>query len=699
MSDISQNLIASESMENRIQEALRRVGEFLGVSRILVVTADTATKQSHPAYFWFSADIWEPNSSQKGFNELITRTFPKYMPVKGFIPTVSCGDIRSDADGRYRIFEKVNLKSFVWAPVYVEGEFWGLLSVEDCVSSRAWTRSDTHLIALAVSAISGAITRDLIDKERISAMEQAVQASKAKGDFLSHMSHEMRTPMNAIIGMTAIGKAAGDLDKKDYAFKKIENASSHLLGVINDILDISKIEANKLELSFETFDLEKVLRKAAEVVSFRINEGRQSFYVTIGKKIPRALIGDDQRLTQVITNLLSNAAKFTPEHGAIRLGAHYAGEKNGLCTIQIQVSDTGIGISEEQQAKIFNSFEQAESSTTRKFGGTGLGLAISKRIVEMMGGTIWVESEPGKGATFFFTVRLKRGEDTLPPLFQPEINPGNLRIFAMDGDAEVLKYFSDIMKNFGIKCDTANSAEEGLRLIEKSGGYDMYFIDWKMPGTNVSELMGRVRQTGKQAPLITMISAVEWTGIEDEAKLAGVNKFLSKPVFPSDIAGLINECLGSADGTSVQEKTEKAATDEADDFGGRAILLADDVEINREIVLALLEPTGLSIDCAENGAAAVQMFSASADKYDMIFMDVQMPEMDGYEATRRIRAMDLPAARSIPIVAMTANVFREDVEKALECGMNDHLGKPLDFEDVLAKLRMYLPQKTEGRGD
>ncbi|GHU61470.1 hypothetical protein AGMMS49983_01260 [Clostridia bacterium] len=403
------------------------------------------------------------------------------------------------------------------------------------------------------------------------AREEALRASRAKGDFLANMSHEIRTPMNAIIGMTAIAKAAVEAERKDYCLDKIEDASTHLLGIINDILDMSKIEANKFELSPVHFSFEKMLQKITNVINFRTEEKQQDLHVRIDKDIPRTLIGDDQRLSQVITNLLTNAVKFTPEHGSIHIDAHLLKEEDGVCTIEVVVTDTGIGISEEQQARLFTSFEQADTSTSRKFGGTGLGLAISKRIVEMMGGLIWVKSKPEKGSVFAFTIQLEHGE-----------------------------------KNHQ-----------------------------KLP-----------------------------------------------------CADCINDSLDT-DGGAKAEMTE-----EEPDFEGYRMLLAEDIEINREIILAILEPTKLAIDCAENGAEAFRMFEAAPERYDMIFMDVQMPEMDGYEATRRIRALVTPKAALIPIIAMTANVFREDVEKSLASGMNDHVGKPLDFDIVLAKLKQYLPTKS-----
>jgi len=399
------------------------------------------------------------------------------------------------------------------------------------------------------------------------AKNKSDQESHHKSEFLSNMSHEMRTPLNAIIGMTTIGKKAGNIERKDYALNKISEASTHLLSVINDVLDMSKIEANRLELSPVEFDFKRMLNKIVSVIHFRVDEKQQNLTVKVDGKVPRFIVGDDYRLSQVILNLLTNAVKFTPEMGKISLETYLEGEKDGTCELRIEVADSGIGISPEQQARLFRAFVQAESGITRDYGGSGLGLAISKKIVELMDGKIWVESWLGHGSRFIFTVKVRRGEQTSALPLSEEIFDGS-------GHPEKKQDDQDININ------------------------------------------------GK--------------------------------------------------------------------FQGKKMLLAEDIEINREIILSILEDTGLQIDSVENGKDAFDVISQSQGKYDIVFMDVQMPKMDGLEATRKIRALNGQYFKDLPIIAMTARVFKDDIDMCMAAGMNAHISKPIDLDDVLSKLSAYL---------
>jgi signal transduction histidine kinase/DNA-binding response OmpR family regulator len=522
------------------------------------------------------------------------------------------------------------------------------------------------------------------------AREQAMQASTAKSDFLANMSHEMRTPMNAIIGMTSIGQSSEDIERKDYCLGKISDASTHLLGVINDVLDMSKIEANKLDLSYTSFSFEKMLQKITNVLAFTLNEKKQHLSVKIDHSIPQYVVSDEQRLSQVITNLMSNAIKFTPEEGSIRLIASKVGQdkENDISYIQVSVADTGIGISDEQLSRLFTSFEQADNSISRKYGGTGLGLAISKKIIELMKGTMTVESTLGEGSIFTFMIPAKRGEGVNLLTLPDGVGWHNIRVLAVDDAEETREYFQNTSEVIGFYCDIAKDAFEALDMIEEAEKpYDVVFVDWKMPAMNGIELAEKIKERYEDNAVVIMISAVEWSDIEEDAKRAGVDGFIPKPLFTSLLTDTINNCL-SID--QHMKDSGKANEREAFDFTNIRILLAEDIEINREIVFGLFEGTGAEIIPAENGAVALKIFEKNPDDFDVIFMDIHMPEMDGYETTKRIRGLDFTKAKTIPIIAMTANVFKNDIERCMAVGMNDHVGKPLDVEEVMTKLDRQL---------
>ena len=520
--------------------------------------------------------------------------------------------------------------------------------------------------------------------------EIAELASMAKGEFLSRMSHEMRTPMNAIIGMTNIAQRSNEPEKKEYCLNRIESASKHLLGVINDVLDMSKIEANKFDLVIDVFNFEKMLNSVLNVINYRVEEKRQNLYINMDSSIPEVIIGDELRLSQVITNLLTNAVKFTPEGGSISLTTKRLPTLPGSRpAIQVEVADNGIGITPEQQSRLFASFEQADGSIARKYGGTGLGLAISKRIIELMGGRIWIESVFGGGSKFIFTIQYEVGETKEQTKLR--IKRDDVRILAVDDSYETRELILDVMKSHSLSCDSASDGLEALEMIEECGEkpYNIFFIDWQMPGMNGTELALRIKDVAKGNAVVIMMSVTEWSDIEKETnEVIGIDRFVSKPLFPSKLIDNINECVDilQSEDSSVQGGNIKKESN----YEGRTILIAEDIDINREILDAILEETGISIDFAINGREAVAKYSERPGKYSLIFMDIQMPEMDGFEATRRIRSQKNEDAGTIPIIAMTANVFKEDIENCLAAGMNSHLGKPIDTKDLFDVLELYL---------
>ncbi|MDR0839582.1 MAG: response regulator [Oscillospiraceae bacterium] len=499
---------------------------------------------------------------------------------------------------------------------------------------------------------------------------EAEAAGRAKGDFLSNMSHEIRTPLNAVIGMTAIAKKAKGERRKDDCLTKIEESSQHLMGVINDILDMSKIEANKLELDTVDFSFEDMLRKVSGVIAFRIEEKGQHYSVEFDENIPRYISADEQRLSQVIANLLSNAVKFTPDGGYVKLSAKLEERRDGEVTLEFSVKDSGIGISKEQQSRLFQSFQQAEAGTSRKFGGTGLGLAISKSIVEMMDGRIWVDSEPDHGSVFSFTVKAREAQIPESALWT-EVT--GLRALAVISDAETAAGLYRAAERLSMSVDVAADLDGAAAV---TGEFDVCIAE------KLADVRGLCAIS--KAPAVLVATRAEWSETEDAAREAGALSHVARSFFTSDLLSAVAECKE----LSVREVA--SATASAGEFAGRRLLLAEDIDINREIVISLLETTGITVDEAENGRVAVDMFAAAPEAYDIILMDVQMPELDGYAATREIRALESAHAKTVPIIAMTANVFREDIEKCLEAGMNAHLGKPLSLEELLERLRAVL---------
>ena len=541
------------------------------------------------------------------------------------------------------------------------------------------------------------------------ALEEAKDASLAKSDFLSSMSHEIRTPMNAIIGMAQIAAKTEDVEKLKYCLSSIEDSSEHLLGLINNILDMSKIEAGKLELENAPLHVEKMLIRVCNLTNEKIEQKNIKFSIVLNAGMRMQYVGDELRLSQVITNLLSNAVKFTPENGKIELAAMEIKEEDSHSLLRFSVRDNGIGMTEEQMGRLFTAFQQADSSTARRYGGTGLGLTISKGIVEKMNGRIWVESQPGEGSTFLFEIEMENAADEQQggAIIYGNIRPSDVRLLIADPDGEAREYFKTIVASFGVvKIDEADDIREAARLAvsarDSLNPYDIVFVDHSLVDESG---IAYVRSDGIRLSgdnVVIMTSFLNWNRIEGPLREVGVHLFISKPLFPSSILDSINEVVG---GAAKNLHLRSDSTAEAPDFSAVTLLLAEDVEINREVFFALLEDTKVRIDAAENGRVAVEMFSRNPEKYDMIIMDVQMPEMDGYEATRAIRSLDLERAGTVPIIAMTANVFKEDIDKCIESGMNDHLAKPIEVDAVMEKIARYClrsqadPSPTDPKGE
>ena len=531
---------------------------------------------------------------------------------------------------------------------------------------------------------------ELEEKQRAlsDALIAAEHANRAKTDFLNNMSHDIRTPMNAIIGFTAL--AASHMDHpeqvKDY-LQKITVSSQHLLSLINDVLDMSRIESGKVTIEEANVHLPDVIHDLRTIIQANITAKQQELLIDTQDVKHEDIITDKLRLNQVLLNILSNAIKFTPVGGTIRFRlAEEPSPRADIANYVFRIKDNGIGMSEEFQKTIFEAFTRERTSTVSGTQGTGLGMAITKNIVDMMGGTISVWSEEGKGSEFVVRLPCKIGESEAQAAKIPELQ--GLRALVADDDTNSCLSVSAMLRDIGMRPDWTNYGKEAVirakEAKDQGDEFKVYIIDWMMPDLNGIETVRRIRRiVGDDAPII-ILTAYDWSDIEDEAREAGVTAFCSKPIFMSELRSVLAKPF----------LVEKTATDEAPaavDFAGKRILLAEDNEMNQMIAVAILENAGFTIDIASNGEEAVEKMEQAPDgTYDVILMDIQMPKMDGYEAARRIREMENQNKATIPIVAVTANAFEEDRKVALEAGMNGHLAKPYDINAIMQTLSAIL---------
>ena len=556
-----------------------------------------------------------------------------------------------------------------------------------------------HVIAIG-SEVEGRAKYILVlsdrtaDKQVNQALSNAVAAAetanRAKSTFLSNMSHDIRTPMNAIIGFTTL--ALSNIDDaervKDYLGKTLAS-SNHLLSLINDVLDMSRIESGKIHLEEVEVNLSDVLHDLKTIVSGQIFAKQLELYMDVMDVTDEDVYCDKTRLNQILLNLLSNAIKFTPAGGTVSVRVRQlAGKVPGCGQYEFRIKDNGIGMSPEFAKKIFEPFERERTSTVSRIQGTGLGMAITKNIVDMMGGTIEVQTAQGKGTEFTVCVPMRAQTEQRPVEKITELE--GLKALVVDDDFNTCDSVTKMLVKVGMRAEWTLSGKEAVlrarQSIEMSDAYHAYIIDWRLPDMNGIEVTRRIRSLNDDTPII-ILTAYDWSDIEVEAKAAGVTAFCSKPMFMSDL----RETLMSALGQKQTDAAQGLLPEKNADFKGKQILLVEDNELNREIAQEILREYGFLVDTAENGAVAVEKVSTAAPgSYDLVLMDVQMPIMDGYTATRKIRALDDPARATLPIIAMTANAFDEDRRNALESGMNGFLSKPIVIGDLVQELHKIL---------
>ena len=515
------------------------------------------------------------------------------------------------------------------------------------------------------------------------ALEDANQANKSKTAFLSNMSHEIRTPMNAIIGLDRIALNDPTISEATREhLEKIGLSAQHLLSIINNILDMSRIESGRMSVKNEEFSFAKLLAQINTIISGQCRDKGIGYECRVKGAVDDYYIGDDMKLRQVMINILGNAVKFTPSGGTVTFVVESIARFSGKSTLRFIISDTGIGMSKEFLPKLFDAFSQEDSSSTNRYGSTGLGMAITRSIIELMSGTISVESEKNKGTTFTVTITLIDCERKNVEKEEDTLHPHELCVLVIDDDPIACEHAKLILGQVGVSCEMALSGAEGLQMAKvrhvRREPYNLILVDWRMPDMDGVETTRRIRTAvGDETPVI-ILTSYNWDEIEDEAKRAGVDTFVAKPLFAGTVLDEFREAF--------KKKNAKPVRDTVD-LKGRRVLLAEDVDVNAEIMMMVLSMREILADRAENGRIAVEKFEEhEKGYYDAILMDMRMPGMDGLEATRKIREMNRPDAKKIPIIALTANAFDEDVQHSMQAGLNAHLSKPVEPETLFKTL-------------
>lgn len=570
-------------------------------------------------------------------------------------------------------------------------ESYEMLRMADVDSDRHREGKLINAVGVGFTDIDAEMRDSLAKNQALSdALKTAEEASKAKTTFLSSMSHEIRTPMNAIIGLDSLALHEEDLSEttRDY-LEKIGTSAQHLLSLINDILDMSRIESERMTLKNEEFAFSKLMEQINVIFSGQCQEKGLEYNCRIKGRLDDYYIGDSTKLRQVLINILGNAVKFTPEGGKVELSAEKIQSYDGKSTLRFMISDTGIGMSKEYLPKIFDTFSQEDAGATNKYGSSGLGMAITKSIVEMMNGSISVESEKNVGTTFTVTVTLLDSERSASDESEDiEIHPQEMKVLVIDDDPLACEQAKLVLSQTGIAADTVQSGGEAVEMVRlchaRQEPYNLIIVDWQMPGMDGVETTRQIRSVIGEETAIIILTAYNWDDILEEATAAGVDSFIAKPLFSGNLLEEFKTALKRKQAQSY-ENEHKA------ELIGRRVLLAEDMEINAQIMMKVLEMREITTDYAKNGKEAVELFDSHEEGYyDAILMDMRMPEMDGLTATGRIREMDREDAKSIPIIALTANAFDEDVQRSLQAGLNAHLSKPVRPEVLLETLEKLI---------
>ena len=545
-----------------------------------------------------------------------------------------------------------------------------------------------HAVGVGFTVIDAEMRKSMARSHALSeALTEAKQASKAKTAFLSNMSHEIRTPMNAIIGLNNIALNEPDVPEKTREYlTKIGASAQHLLSIINDILDMSRIESGRLTLKEEEFSFAKELEQVNTIITGQCRDKGLRYECSTVGRIDDYYIGDGMKLKQIIINILGNSVKFTPEGGTVSFVIEEGPRFDQMATLKFTMRDTGIGMSKEYLPHIFDVFSQEDSSATNKYGSTGLGMPITKSLVEMMNGNISVQSEKGVGTTFTVTVTLGQSERKAVEFDESDLNPHSLSVLVIDDDPVACEHARLVLGQLGISCESASSGQEGVDMVSlrhaRREPYDLLLVDWRMPGMDGVETTRRIREAvGDDTPII-ILTSYNWDDVADEARAAGVDTFVPKPLFAGSVMDEFREAFKKK---AANRKPARA------ELEGRRVLLAEDVAVNAEIMVMVLGMRGIEAEVAVNGKIAVEKYTAQPEgHFDAILMDMRMPVMDGLEASRAIRASGRADAKTIPIIALTANAFDEDVQRSLQAGLNAHLSKPVEPDALFDTLETLI---------